>query len=51
MEKYVSGILPQTKIGVVYCDVTGLKRVNDEEMICRISDAKSIYFAGGLSTP
>ena len=31
MEKYVSGILPQTKIGVVYCDVTGLKRVNDEE--------------------
>ena len=31
MVKYVSGILPQTKIGVVYCDVTGLKRVNDEE--------------------
>ena len=31
MEKYVSGILPQTKIGVVYCDVTGLKRVNDEK--------------------
>lgn len=31
MGKYVSGILPQTKIGVVYCDVTGLKRVNDEE--------------------
>lgn len=31
LEKYVSGIRSQAKIGVVYCDITGLKRVNDEE--------------------
>lgn len=31
MEKYIAEIKPEEKIGIVYCDVTGLKRVNDEE--------------------
>lgn len=31
MEKYVADRKPEEKIGVVYCDVTGLKRVNDQE--------------------
>lgn len=31
MEKYVADRKPEEEIGVVYCDVTGLKRVNDQE--------------------
>lgn len=31
MKKYISGRKPEEKIGIVYCDVTGLKRVNDRE--------------------
>ena len=31
MEKYIAETKPEEKIGIVYCDVTGLKRVNDGE--------------------
>lgn len=31
MEKYIADTKPEEEIGVVYCDVTGLKRVNDKE--------------------
>ena len=29
MEKYINEIDAEKSIGVVYCDITGLKRVND----------------------
>lgn len=31
MDEYVAGVCPDESIGVVYCDITGLKRVNDSQ--------------------
>ncbi len=31
MDKYISEIRPESSIGAVYCDITGLKRVNDSQ--------------------
>ena len=31
MDEYVSAMCPDESIGVVYCDITGLKRVNDSQ--------------------
>lgn len=42
MDEYISGLSETENIGVVYCDITGLKRTNDtyghkkgDELICR----------------
>ncbi len=42
MDDYISGVAETENIGVVYCDITGLKRANDtyghkkgDELICR----------------
>ena len=31
MDRYIAGIKPDSSIGAVYCDITGLKRVNDTQ--------------------
>lgn len=53
MEKYIAGTKSEEEIGVVYCDVTGLKRVNDEEghsagdrMIRQCCECLNHIFAG-----
>lgn len=52
MEKYVRQITPEQSIGVVYCDVTGLKGVNDtmghkagDDLILRASACLEQVFA------
>lgn len=46
MEKYINEIDAEKSIGVVYCDITGLKRVNDsmgheagDQLILRACDS------------
>lgn len=56
MEEYVSNIEGDTSLGIVYCDVTGLKKMNDtmghkmgDELIRRASDSlKSAFGEYGL---
>ncbi len=56
MEEYISNIESDTSIGIVYCDITGLKRMNDtmghkmgDELICRASESlKSAFGEYGL---
>lgn len=56
MEEYVSNIESDTRLGIVYCDITGLKRMNDtmghkmgDELICRASESlKSAFGEYGL---
>ena len=56
MVDYVSGVCPDESIGVVYCDITGLKRVNDtqgheagDRLILRACDSlKQVFGACGL---
>ena len=56
MVDYVSGVCPDESIGVVYCDITGLKRVNDtqgheagDRLILRACDSlEQVFGACGL---
>lgn len=53
MDKYIAGCAGCTSIGLVYCDITGLKRVNDSEghkagdrLILRARDSLKTIFGG-----
>ncbi len=56
MDEYISNIDGDSSIGIVYCDITGLKRMNDtmghkmgDELICRASESlKSAFGEYGL---
>lgn len=56
MDEYISNIESDTSLGIVYCDITGLKRMNDtmghkmgDELICRASESlKSAFGEYGL---
>ena len=53
MDRYISEIRPESSIGAVYCDITGLKRVNDSQghiagdnLIIRVSQCLARTFDG-----
>lgn len=53
MDEYVTGVCPNGRIGVVYCDITGLKAVNDtqghgagDRLILRARDCLKQVFDG-----
>lgn len=53
MDEYVAGVCPDENIGVVYCDITGLKMVNDSQghsagdrLILRACDSMKEVFDG-----
>lgn len=53
MNEYISGIDGNKSLGIVYCDITRLKRMNDtmghkkgDELICRAADSLKSAFEG-----
>ncbi|MDE6133752.1 MAG: sensor domain-containing diguanylate cyclase [Oscillospiraceae bacterium] len=53
MNEYISGIDENKSLGIVYCDITRLKRINDtmghkkgDELICRAADSLKSAFGG-----
>lgn len=56
MDEYISGFAENENIGIVYCDITGLKRANDtyghkkgDELICRAAHIlKTAFMEYGL---
>ena len=53
MDKYISDVSETENIGIVYCDITGLKRANDtyghkkgDELICRAANILKTAFSG-----
>ncbi|MDE6764648.1 MAG: sensor domain-containing diguanylate cyclase [Oscillospiraceae bacterium] len=53
MDEYISGIDENKSLGIVYCDITRLKRINDtmghkkgDELICRAADSLKSAFGG-----
>lgn len=52
MEEYMADVQENKNIGIVYCDITGLKRTNDtlghkmgDQLICRAADSMKKAFA------
>lgn len=56
MEDFIGGLYKEQSIGVVFCDVTGLKRMNDtigaeagDQMLLRVCESlKEVFEAGAL---
>ena len=56
MDEYVERVCPEDSIGVVYCDITGLKRINDSQgheagdrLILRACEClREVFYGNGL---